>query len=121
MSRNRLRHRVEIAVRKLNDVIARPVVGDPCEITQIADHDSGTYRRPASAPGDAGQDELIRASENLGRSCPRSALSCAHQPLLGQLRLFGGVCCYRQSLHTDGIEMQKLGKTICDVPTAKSI
>jgi len=29
MSRNRLRHRVEIAVQEINDVIARPVVGDP--------------------------------------------------------------------------------------------
>src|SRR6267143_1931576 len=58
MSRNRLRHRVEIAVQEINDVIARPVVGDPGEITQIADHDGGAYRRPASAPGGAGQNEL---------------------------------------------------------------
>jgi hypothetical protein len=64
---------------------------------------------------------LTSSIRNLWRSCPRSALSCAHQPLLGQLRLFGGVRCYRQSLRTDGIETQKLGKTICDVPTAESI
>src|SRR6185436_5768195 len=31
MPRNRLRHRVEIAVQKLDDVIARPIVGDPGE------------------------------------------------------------------------------------------
>src|SRR5258705_414125 len=41
MSRNRLLHRVEIAVQKINDVIARPVVGDPGELTQIADHACG--------------------------------------------------------------------------------
>src|SRR5258705_490160 len=64
---------------------------------------------------------LTSSIRNLWRSCPRSALSCAHQPLLGQLRLFGRVRCYRQSLHTDGIETQNLGKTICDVPTAESI
>jgi hypothetical protein len=64
---------------------------------------------------------LTSSIRNLWRSCPRSALSCAHQPLLGQLRLFGGVRCYRQSLRTDGIETQKLGETICDVPTAESI
>src|ERR1700676_2167582 len=58
MSRNRLRHRVEIAVQKINDVIARPVVGDPGEVTQIADHDGGAYRLPASAPGGAGQNQL---------------------------------------------------------------
>jgi hypothetical protein len=44
-----------------------------------------------------------------------------NQPLLGQIRLFGGVRCYRQSLHSDGIETQKRGKTICDVPTVESI
>jgi hypothetical protein len=33
--------------------------------------------------------------------------------------LFGGVSRYRQSLHADGIETQKLGKTICDVSTAE--
>jgi hypothetical protein len=32
-----------------------------------------------------------------------------------------GVRCYRQSLHTNAIETQKLGKTICDVPTGESI
>src|SRR5882724_7360508 len=64
---------------------------------------------------------LASSIRSLWRSCPRSALSCAHQPLLGQLRLFGGVRCYRHSLHTDGIETQKLGETICDVPTAESI
>src|SRR5258705_7156610 len=36
-----LRHRVEIAVQEINDIVARPVVGDPVEITQIADHDGG--------------------------------------------------------------------------------
>jgi hypothetical protein len=30
MPGNRLRHRVEIAVQKVDDVIARPVVGEPC-------------------------------------------------------------------------------------------
>jgi hypothetical protein len=40
---------------------------------------------------------------------------------LGQLPLFGGVRCDRQSLRTDDIETQKLGETICDVPTAESI
>jgi hypothetical protein len=45
----------------------------------------------------------------------------AQQLLPGQLRLFGGIRCYRHSLHTYGIETQKLGKTICDVPTAESI
>jgi hypothetical protein len=58
MARNRLRHRVEIAVQKIDDVIARPVIGDPGEIAQIADHDGGAYRRPASASGGAGQNEL---------------------------------------------------------------
>ena len=66
MSRNRLRHRVEIAVQKINDVIARPVVGDPGEITQIADHDGGAYRRPASAPGGAGQNELAGMRPDIG-------------------------------------------------------
>src|SRR5438128_3265076 len=37
MPRNRLRHRVEIVVQKINDVIARPVIRDPGEIAQIAD------------------------------------------------------------------------------------
>ena len=41
--------------------------------------------------------------------------------LPGQIRLFGGVRCYRQSLRTDGIETKKRGKTICDVPPAESI
>src|ERR1700745_2634061 len=58
MSRNRLRYRIEIAVQKINHVIPRPVVGDPGEITEIADHDRGAHRRPASAPGCAGQKEL---------------------------------------------------------------
>src|ERR1700676_213183 len=66
MSRNRLRHRVEIAVQEINDVIARPVVGDPGEITQIADHDGGAYRRPASAPGGAGQNELAGMRPDIG-------------------------------------------------------
>src|SRR5262245_56541342 len=66
MSRNRLRHRVEIAVQKINDVIARPVVGDPGKITQIADHDSGAYRRPASAPGSASQNEFAGMRADIG-------------------------------------------------------
>src|SRR6202040_121545 len=66
VSRNRLRHRVEIAVQKINDVITRPVVGDPGKITQIADHDGGAYRRPASAPGGAGQDELAGMRPDIG-------------------------------------------------------
>src|SRR3984893_8241834 len=66
MSRNWLRHRVEIAVQKANDVIARPVVGDPGEITQIADHDGGAYRRSASAPSGAGQNELARMRPDIG-------------------------------------------------------
>jgi hypothetical protein len=66
MSRNRFRHRVEIAVQKINDVIARPGVGYPGEITQIADHDGGTYRRPASAPGGAGQNELAGMRADIG-------------------------------------------------------
>src|SRR5260370_826701 len=66
MSRNRLRHRVEIAVQKINDVIARPVVGDPGKITQIADHDGGAYRRPASTPGRAGQNELAAMRPAVG-------------------------------------------------------
>jgi hypothetical protein len=66
MSRNRLRHRVEIAVQEINDVIARPVVGDPGEITQIADHDGGAYRRPASTPGGAGQNELAGMRPDIG-------------------------------------------------------
>src|SRR3979411_3406443 len=37
MSHNRLRHRVEKAVQKINDVIARPVVGDPGEIASATD------------------------------------------------------------------------------------
>src|SRR6516162_6278665 len=49
MSRNRLRHRVKIGVQEINDVIARPVIGDLGEITQTANHDGGAYRRPAFA------------------------------------------------------------------------
>ena len=41
---------------------------------------------------------LTSSIRNLWRSCPRRALSCPHQRLPGQLRLFGGVRCYRQSL-----------------------
>src|ERR1700730_8413067 len=66
MSRNWLRHHVEIPVQKANDVIARPVVGDPGEITQIADHDGGAYRRSASAPSGAGQNELARMRPDIG-------------------------------------------------------
>jgi tetratricopeptide (TPR) repeat protein len=66
MSRNRLRHHVEIAVQEINDVIAWPVVGDPGEITQIADHDGRAYRRPASAPGGAGQNELAGMRADIG-------------------------------------------------------
>ena len=66
MSRNRLRHRVEIAVQKIDDVIARPVVGDPGEITQIADHDGGANRGSASAPGGAGQNELAGMRPDIG-------------------------------------------------------
>src|SRR5712671_3660559 len=66
MSRNRLRHRVEIAVQEINDVIARPVVGNPGEITQVADHDGGAYRRPAPAPGGAGQNEFAGMRPDIG-------------------------------------------------------
>ena len=66
MSRNRLRHRVEIAVQEINDVIARPVVGDPGEITQIADHDGGAHRRPGSTPGGAGQNEFAGVRADIG-------------------------------------------------------
>src|SRR5258708_34181340 len=66
MSRNRLRHRVEIAVQEINDVIARPVVGDSGEIAQIADHDGGAYRRPASPPGGAGKNELAGMRPDIG-------------------------------------------------------
>src|SRR4029077_243605 len=58
MSRNRLRHRVEIAIQKINHVIARPVVVDPGEITEITDHDGGAYGRSASAPSGASQNEF---------------------------------------------------------------
>ena len=41
--------------------------------------------------------------------------------LLGQIELLAGVRCYRPPLHANGIETQKRGQTICDVPTAESI
>jgi hypothetical protein len=66
MSRNRLRHRVEIAVQKIDDVIARPVVRDPGEIAQIADHDGSAYRRSASAPSCACQNELAGMRPDIG-------------------------------------------------------
>jgi hypothetical protein len=66
MSRNRLRHHVEIAVQEFNDIIARPVVGDSGEITQIADHDGGAYRRPASASRGACQNEFAGMRPDIG-------------------------------------------------------
>ena len=36
------------------------------KITQIADHDGSAYRRPASAPGGAGQDELAGMRADIG-------------------------------------------------------
>jgi hypothetical protein len=66
MSGNRLRDRVEIVVQKINDVIARPVVGDPGEIAQIADHDGGAYRRSAAAPSGASQNELAGMRSDIG-------------------------------------------------------
>src|SRR5215831_6818541 len=53
-------------VQKINDVIAWPVIGDPGEITQIADHDGGSYRRPASAPGGASQNEVAGMRPDVG-------------------------------------------------------
>jgi hypothetical protein len=66
MSRNRLRHRVEIAVQEIDYVIARPVVGDPGKITHVADHDGRAHRRPASAPGGAGLDDLAGMRADIG-------------------------------------------------------
>jgi hypothetical protein len=80
-----------------------------------------------------GMDEMLRRSGFQPRAncdfehpkplalVPKERSLMYSSAMLSQLRLFGGVRCYRQSLHTDGIETQKLGKTICDVPTAKSI
>ncbi len=66
MPGDRLRHRVEIAIQKINDIIARPIIGNPGEITQIADHDRGAYRHPASARHGAGQDELAGMRPDIG-------------------------------------------------------
>jgi hypothetical protein len=56
----------------------------------------------------------MQRSENSCRSCEQVSL-------LGQIRLFVGVKCYRPPLDANGIETQKRGQTLCDVPTAESI
>src|SRR3954471_14059948 len=66
MSHDRLRHRVEIAVQKINDVIARPVVGDSGEITEIADHDGRAYCCSTSPSGGAGKNELAGMRPDIG-------------------------------------------------------
>ena len=66
MRRDRLRHRVEVAVQQIDDIVARPVVGDAGETAQIADQDGGAYRRPAAAPGGAGQDEVAGMRADIG-------------------------------------------------------
>jgi hypothetical protein len=53
-------------VQEIDDVIARGVIRDPREITQIADHDRGAHRRPASPPGGAGQNELAGMGPDIG-------------------------------------------------------
>ncbi|MGY3461254.1 hypothetical protein ACVWW5_006704 [Bradyrhizobium sp. LM3.4] len=73
--RDRLRHRVEIVVEQIDDVVARPVVGDFRELAQIADHDRGAYRRAGAAPGGAGQDELASVGADIGlEQRPRQAV-----------------------------------------------
>src|SRR6516162_6191814 len=66
MSRNRLRHRVKIGIQEINDVVAWPIIGNHGEITQIADHDRGAYRRPASAPGGARQNHFAGMWPDIG-------------------------------------------------------
>ena len=66
MSRHRLRHRVEIAVQEIDNVIARPVVGDFCKIPEIADHNGGAHCRPGAAPCGAGQNKFAGMRADVG-------------------------------------------------------
>ena len=80
---DRLGHRVEIVVEEIDDVVARPVVGNAGEISEVADHDRGAHRRAAAAPGGAGQDELAGMRADIGlEQRPRQAVldaDFAHQ------------------------------------------
>ena len=66
MPRDRLGHRIEIIVEEIDDVIARPIVGDLREIAQVADHDRGAHRRAGAASRGAGENQLAGMGADIG-------------------------------------------------------